>query len=80
MSINFSTYEKLRSQGVDATAAYKYGKESGLDLFELIRMLRKVYGLSLTDAKELTVTIDNSAASLSEYQEKLLPFIRKILE
>jgi hypothetical protein len=43
-------------------------------------MLRKVYDLSLVDAKEVMVIAEKMGDSLMDYQERLIPGLRKVFE
>jgi hypothetical protein len=76
---DFSKYEQLHAQGANAQQVYLRGKADGLDPITLIRMVRRVYQLSLAEAKEVTVQADGLAATLEEWQEKLLPAIEQAL-
>lgn len=80
MTNEFPEYQKMKENGIEAGVAYLFGKKSGLDAFALIRMLRQVYGLTLTQAKEVTVTADGTSVSLNEYQAKLFPALKESLE
>ena len=65
----------LKSDGVGATEAYQKATQLGWTTVECIRMLRLVYGLSLSDAKAVRIAIEHDGMSLSDYQESLLPAI-----
>jgi hypothetical protein len=77
---NFQKYEKMRDQGASAKQVYLTAKKDGLDPIALIRLLRKVFCLSLPEAKEVTVVSDGLAPSLVEYQERFIPRLKKALE
>ena len=53
-------------------ACARAAKDANLSFDAQIRMLREVFGLSLTDAKEAIIVADGWS-SLDEYQEHLLP-------
>lgn len=76
---DFSKYEKMHKDGSAPEEVYLTGKADGLDSIALLRMLRKVCQLSLVGAKEVTVRADQLAASLDDFQEKLVPDVEKSL-
>jgi hypothetical protein len=80
MKDSFSEYEKLRTAAVDAKVACRHAKHNGLDQFTQIRMLRTVFGLTLVEAKEVSLMADGTSISLSESQKKLLPSLKAALE
>ncbi len=49
---NFSRYETLRQEGGTPQSIYRLGAAEGLDSITLIRMIRKVFGLSLAETKK----------------------------
>jgi hypothetical protein len=52
---DFSKYEELRDSGSTAKQVHEAGKADGLDSITLIRLVRKVFDLSLADAKRVIV-------------------------
>ena len=50
---DFTKYENLRNRGAKAREVYEIARADGLDLIALIRLLRKVFGLSLVEAKKV---------------------------
>ncbi len=76
---DFSAYARLKARGRSAEEAYAEATRKGLDPFACIRMLRSVYGLSLVQAKEVTVIIANDSSSLVEHQARLLPELKRAL-
>jgi hypothetical protein len=50
----FDEYQKWRDGGLTPTELYARGKVDGLDPIALIRMLRKVCGMSLAEAKQVS--------------------------
>ena len=77
---DFTKYALLREKGSSAHQAYLIAKSDGLDFAACIRMLRSVYEVPFMDAKEITVQADGLGTSLDDYQEKLIPGLKKILE
>ncbi len=78
--MNFQKYEKMRDQGGSPKEVYLAAKKDGLDFLALIRLLRKVFSLSFTQAKEVTVIGDGLASSLDEHQGKFIPGVKRALE
>jgi hypothetical protein len=76
---DFTKYEAMRDRGADRQEVYLAGKASGLDSITLTRLLRKVYGLSLAEAKDVQIRADGLAASLDAFQEGLVPAVEKML-
>ena len=76
---NFEKYAICSSRGISAKKTYEIAKQDGLNFGECIRMLRQVYTLSLIDAKEVIVTVDEKVNSLAEFQEKLTPLVESEL-
>lgn len=77
---DFTKYASLREKGSSAHQAYLNARNDGLDTGACIRMLRSVYEVSFVEAKEITVQADGLGTSLDNYQEKLVPGLKKILE
>ncbi|HEV3022111.1 MAG TPA: hypothetical protein VGX76_06575 [Pirellulales bacterium] len=50
----FDGYRQSRDRGLTPTELYARAKADGLDPIALIRMLRKVCGMSLAEAKEVS--------------------------
>ena len=48
---DFSKYEKMRDSGSNPGQVHEAGKTDGLDSITLIRLVRKVFDLSLADTK-----------------------------
>ncbi len=72
---NFDKYLSYCLDGMSAWEVYEIAKQDGLNFSKCIRMLRKLYNLSLIDAKEVIVTNNQGCESLTEFQEKLAPLI-----
>ena len=72
MSDDFCHYEAMRDAGAEPVLVYRSAKASGLDPVTLIRLLRRVYHLSLVQAKEVSIVADDLAESLTEHQERLV--------
>jgi hypothetical protein len=51
---DFRKYEQLRDSNQSPRAAYPIAKGEGVDEITAIRMLRRVFGLSIVDAKKAT--------------------------
>ena len=68
---DFGKYENMRDKGARPTDVYRMAAADGFDPITVLRLLRKVFSLSLLQAKEVMVTAQGSANSLDEHQEKL---------
>ena len=77
---DFSAYERSRDAGASPKEVYLRGRADGLDEITSIRMIRKVFSLSLVQAKEVTVVADGLADSLEEFQERLIPVVEQALK
>jgi len=69
---DFAKYEEMRAAGANAGQVYLAAEKSGADFPCCLRLLRKVFGLSLVEAKEVIIVASGQATSLSEYQERFL--------
>lgn len=77
---NFTKYEILRDRKITKEHIYLIAQADRLDNVTCIRMLRKVFKLSLVEAKEVTIVAEGYANSLREYQEKfILPALEEVL-
>jgi hypothetical protein len=76
---DFNKYETLHKQGANPAQIYLAGKKDGLDQITLIRMLRRVSGLSLVEAKEVVIQAERLADSLTAFQETLAPAVDQAL-
>ena len=77
---DFQRYEKMRDKGASPKEVYLAAKNDGLDWPALIRLLRKVFSLSFSQAKEVTIIGEGLASSLEEHEGKFLPALEKLLE
>ncbi len=75
---DFSDYIAAKEHGMNARSAYELAEKNGLDNLARIRMLIHVFGLTIGEAKE--VSILDVSSSLEEHQEKLLPALEKAAE
>jgi hypothetical protein len=80
MSDDFSRYEAMRDAGAEPVLVYRSAKADGLDPVTLIRLLRRVYHLSLVEAKEVSIIADDLAGSLTEYQETFIGPLEEVLK
>ncbi len=79
MKDDFSKYEAMRDQGSGPRDVYLAAKADGHDPITLLRLLRRVFSLSLVQAKEVKVTAEGWASSLEEHQERLVPVVEQAL-
>jgi len=54
----FAKYERMHEQGITPEAVCRAGKDDGLDGIAILRMLRKVFNVSLEDAKRVSGTAE----------------------
>jgi hypothetical protein len=66
---DFSKYESLRDKGYQAREVYQAAQADGLDLIVSVRLLRKLFGLTLVDAKKATGMLD----VLVDQKQKVFP-------
>jgi hypothetical protein len=79
MQDDFSKYESLKSSGASAESVYREAINDGVDAITRIRMIRRVFSLSLRDAKEILVRIEYGAKSLEEHQEQFVSEAQKFV-
>jgi hypothetical protein len=77
---DFGKYERLREAGVSPKDVYLTAKADGFDAIRLLRLLRKVFALSLSQAKEVTLIAERAANSLDEFQEDLASQLEKAMD
>ena len=65
---DFNKYEELRERGLGPHEVYQVARTDGFDLITSIRLLRKVFGLSLAEAKEASRMLD-----VLNTKQKLVP-------
>jgi len=73
-------FHQMKQHGADAESVYRAIREQGLGQIEAIRILRSVFGLSLQEAKEITIVAGGVAASLSEHEGRVATDLRQALE
>jgi hypothetical protein len=79
MMDDFSRYERMRDAGAEPVLVYRSAQADGLDPVTRLRLLRRVYSLSLVQAKEISIVADNLAESLTEYQERFIGPLEEVL-
>jgi hypothetical protein len=65
---------------LNPTDFYRTAKAQGLSDIACIRLIRHVFHLSLTQAKEVMVVANEYADSLVEHQENIWPVLEKALQ
>jgi hypothetical protein len=75
-----SKYEAMRDTGATPGQVYLTAIEDGLREIDCIIILRRVFDLSLIDAKEVTIVASGVASSLDEHQQRLAEDLAKLLE
>lgn len=69
--MNYQSYIDMRARGSSLEDVYFQAKEDGLSHLEQLSVLKKVFGISATEAKETSIRLDDLANSLDEYQKKI---------
>jgi hypothetical protein len=75
----FLKYKQLRDAGAAPLDIARIAVADGLDPITHIRLIRTVFQLSLTEAKEIMIIADDQATSLAEHQASLLPALTQTL-
>jgi hypothetical protein len=75
---DFTKYEKLRDAGANSKQAYLSAKADGCDQITLIRLVRKVFDLTLAQAKAVQLEAEGIAASLTDSQETFVPSLEDL--
>jgi hypothetical protein len=74
-------YEQMRDAGAGPVEVYQEAERDGYRTFsEFIQILRSVFGLSFTDAKEVTIIARGLADSLGEYQGRIVDEISRYID
>ncbi len=76
---DFSKYQSMRDAGATANEVYAKAKSDHMDSITTIRMLREIFGLSLSEVKEVMVIVDGRAASSEAYQEGFIADIEEAI-
>jgi hypothetical protein len=66
----------MRDAGASPHRVSRAAAADGWDFIRRIRIVRDVFSLSLTEGKEVVIVSDGTAASLDDYQERMLPALR----
>jgi hypothetical protein len=76
----YKKYTVMKEEGKSAREIYISAKTDGLNFFQCHEMLMYVCSLSSEGVKEVMICADTGANSLSEYQEKYIPALKKAFE
>jgi hypothetical protein len=71
-------YAVMRDRGATPNEVWIAAVEDNLDWIERVRIVRRVFGLSLEEAKEVGILAMGLADSLSGYQERFIPAIEQL--
>jgi hypothetical protein len=72
MTDDFSKFEAMRNAGSPPEEAYRAAVRDGIDsMITRIRLIRAVYSLSPSQAKEVMLRAEGVAASLDQYQSRI---------
>ena len=73
-------YARLREEGLGPVAIYRLTEEAGESFFGSLNILRKIFGMSLEEAKEISLKSKDGDLTLVEHQESLIPGLREALQ
>jgi hypothetical protein len=77
---DFSIYEQMRTNGSSPQEVYLTAKSDGHNFMVCIRLLRRVFDLSVFEAKEVIVIGNEWGTSRNEYQGKIEDILEKYFE
>jgi hypothetical protein len=78
--LDVGKYEKLKTEGKTAAQIHAAALADGVGQIEQIRLLRRLFGLDLLQAKEITVQAEGYE-SLNDFEEKvILPSVLQLIE
>ena len=72
-------YNSMERDGLSPFAVYARHRQAGRQRLESLAAVRREFGLSLAEAKEVMMIAEGSADSLWGYQEKLAELIEEEL-
>jgi len=73
----YPEYASQRIVGAGPVEMYRSAKADGLGEIDSIRMLRSVFGMSLAEAKEVTLIASGTAGSLKEHELRVADELSK---
>jgi len=76
MHDDFSKYEAMRTAGLSAERVYQEAVRDGIDPITRIRLIRKVFTLSLGQAKDVILRAEGAAESSEQLQGKIAEMIQ----
>jgi hypothetical protein len=79
MQDDFSKYELMKQSGASAEQVYLEAARDKIDNITRIRLVRKVFSLSLEEYKEVRVRAEKIADSLQQHQENMVRVVREHL-
>jgi hypothetical protein len=72
-------YEALCGRGWDAVRVFRAMQGDGVSAIDSIKIIRELFGLSLTEAKEVMLQADGWEGTLDDYQEQvILPVVEAV--
>ncbi|MDX1951094.1 MAG: hypothetical protein SFY81_02855 [Verrucomicrobiota bacterium] len=75
----FEKYKELKVAGKTPAEVFQIARKDGVDEIKMIRLLRQVFNLSLTEAKEVIVN-GKTGGSLSAHQQSLAKPVEQALD
>ena len=76
---DFEKFEELKAAGESPEMVWASAESDGLNQISLFRMIRKVFGLSLVEAKEVAVRA-RTGQQYDRHTETLLEELRQVLD
>jgi len=64
-------YQTMRDQGKKPEEVYIAAKTDGLGQIAAVKLIRALFDLTLSEAKEISIVADGLARSLSDHQQNL---------
>lgn len=77
MTADYARYDEMRDAGASPEEVYSAAMVDGIDIQHILGLLRRVFALSLVEAKEVHIKAQGYANSLQEYQEQLLDIFQE---
>lgn len=71
MSDEFAKYHRMKELNFTAEKVYAEAMRDGVDIISRIRLIRKVFSLSLGEAKDVQVRAEGIADSRDQLQERI---------
>ena len=74
---DFSKYEAMKQSGASPEVVYWVAERDGMDNITMFRLIRSVFSLELTEAKQIIIRAKGWANSLEEYEDRIADILEK---